>query len=330
MPPRKAAAVLTTLVLACVLAACGSSSAQPHAAGPGGPFAVGKLTTTFVDANRSTPALGKFPGAPTRTLPTIVLYPASGAAGGKDETNAAPDRKYGPYPLVVFAHGNGSNGSEMEHIVRDWVAHGYVVALPTFPVSRKPYGEFQDYTDQPGDVSFVITKMLELSAIRRSRISGVIDPSRIAVGGHSLGAITALSVSNNTCCRDARIKAVISVSGIELPYPGGKYEYTNPPTFLAIHGTADKTVPYVDGHISYEHAVAPKFFLTLRGAPHGVFVDPWMPVIDRTVQHFLDANFSPSPAVRAAALRGLPRDGNRAGVATLTVTLRSPVSTAHP
>jgi predicted esterase len=171
--------------------------------------------------------------------------------------------------------------------------------------------------------------MLELSAIR-SRISGVIDPGRIAVGGHSLGAITALGVSNNTCCRDARIKAVISVSGIELPYPTGKYEYTNPPTFLAIHGTADKTVPYVDGRITFEHAVAPKFFLTLRGAPHAVFVDPWMPAIDHTVQHFLDANFSPSPAVRAAALRALPRDGNRAGVATLAVALPAPASASRP
>jgi dienelactone hydrolase len=211
----------------------------------------------------------------------------------------------------------------MEHVVRDWVVHGYVVALPTFPVSRKPCGDFHDYVNQPGDVSFVITKMLELSAIR-SRISGVIDPTRIAVGGHSLGAITALGVSNNVCCRDARIKAVVSVSGIELPYPPGRYAYTNPPAFLAIHGTADKTVPYVDGHLTFEHAVAPKYFLSLQGAPHDVFLDPWMPVIDKTVQHFLDATFSPSPAVRAAALRALPRDGNRPGVASLTVALPAP------
>ena len=47
-----------------------------------GPYAVGSRTFTFVDTSRPTPANGSFGGAPSRTLQTLVLYPATGAPGG--------------------------------------------------------------------------------------------------------------------------------------------------------------------------------------------------------------------------------------------------------
>src|SRR3954447_8001398 len=76
--------------------------------------AVGVVTETFVDHQRPTAANGDCPKLPSRTLPTMIFYPASATASGTAsatapssaaQTNAAPDTSAGPYPLIVFAHG---------------------------------------------------------------------------------------------------------------------------------------------------------------------------------------------------------------------------------
>ncbi len=96
---RRAPVLLAALVaVVALLAACGPDPAPPPPPDPLTPvstardLAVDTETFTFVDESRETPAYGSYPGAPERTIPTQVWYPA--------------DRD-GPYPLVVFAHGFG-------------------------------------------------------------------------------------------------------------------------------------------------------------------------------------------------------------------------------
>ena len=54
------------------------ASTSPRTGHHGAPYAVGKRSYTFVDTSRPTSANGTYPGAPTRTLQTLLLYPAKG------------------------------------------------------------------------------------------------------------------------------------------------------------------------------------------------------------------------------------------------------------
>src|SRR4051794_22098604 len=90
---------LIVLLLVVTLVACGSGGSAKHATAPSTttstptsrpPFAVGMRTLARVDPSRPTPANGDYAGAPSRTLDTLVMYPAQGAPGGDPQTDAPP------------------------------------------------------------------------------------------------------------------------------------------------------------------------------------------------------------------------------------------------
>lgn len=252
-------------------------------------FAVGRTTFTFVDATRPTDANGTYSGAPTRTLPVTVWYPAKGAVDTITD-NARPSRRHGPFPLFEFSHGFTANGPAYEQaLLAQIAAHGYVVAAPTFPLSSggAPGGpRLVDYVNQPADVSFVITRVLRENR-RDGLLDGMIDTHEIAVGGHSLGAITTFGLTANDCCLDRRVDAAIPISGLELPFGTGAWTYPELPR-LYIHGDHDGTVPYAGSTAAFAAAPAPKFLLTLINAPHTPFIGAWKnPIIDTAVA-FLD------------------------------------------
>jgi predicted dienelactone hydrolase len=294
-----------------------------YAAAPGRVFAVGIRTEAFVDTARPTPANGAFPGSPTRALPTLILYPAPGKPGGVDHPGAPPAGR--SFPLVVFSHGIDSNGAAYEPLLRQWTEAGYVVAAPTFPLSNHdaPGGNtVTDYSHQPGDVSFVISSMLRLNRDRAHHFEGVIDPNRIAVAGHSLGAITTLSVGVNSCCADTRVRAVVSIAGLELPFGKGAFFTGRPLPLLLLHGDADKTIPYPSSQRIFTDAPRPKYFVTLHGAPHTSFrqpntasrpAPPWEPVVVASVTDFLDRYLKGD----RTALARLTRAATVTGVASI-------------
>lgn len=295
---------------------------------PDGPFAVGTRSYTFVDTSRVTKAHNGQPELPSRTLPTQVWYPAQGPPGGRDQPNAPADRAHGPYPLVVFSHGFTGNGPVYGGILREWVKAGYVVAAPTFPLTHggTPGGpDITDYVEQPADVSFVLGEMLRLNHEPGSGLRHTIDPTKIAAAGHSLGAITTIGVMYNSCCRDARFSAAIPISGLELPFPGGKSDFTRRPS-LFIHGDADGSVPYsADHNVFLNKARRPKFFLTLFGAGHvDLFLNAPGKVINKSVVDFLDLYLKDRPS----GLARIRQDGNKAGVSSLDVRQHHPSESA--
>ena len=288
---------------------------------PDGPFAVGTRSYTFVDTSRVTKAHNGEPQLPSRTLPTQVWYPAQGAPGGPDRPDAPADKAHGPYPLVVFSHGYTANGPVYGPLLREWVKAGYVVAAPTFPLTHggTPGGTvISDYVEQPGDVSFVIDEMVRLNGELGSGLYHVINPTNIATGGHSLGAITTIGVTYNSCCRDPRIRAAIPISGLELPFPGGTSQFTRKPS-LFIHGDRDGTVPYAAGHdVFLKQARRPKLFLTLLGAGHvDLLIGAHGTVINKSVVDFLDFYLKQRPS----GLTRILQHGNKAGIASLDVRL---------
>jgi dipeptidyl aminopeptidase/acylaminoacyl peptidase len=232
---------------------------------------LGVRSEIFVDASRGTDAREDLPAKPTRTLPTQVYYPAD-RDPTLDPAEGAPPAKSGrPFPLVVFAHGDTVSPPAAYATLRQtWAAAGYVVAAPTFPLSSTTLpGGGADFVNQPADVSFVIGQLLALSAAPDGPYAGLIDPERIAVAGHSLGAMTALALTANSCCTDARIKAAVILAGAEQRFPKGSY-FTGPshvPT-MVVHGDADTGVPIAEGQRVFADAAPPKVMLTVLMGDH--------------------------------------------------------------
>jgi predicted dienelactone hydrolase len=271
---------IAVLAVCGVLALMAVPSSPVAAAVTARTYPVASVSKTFIDASRSTPPNGTYRGSSRRTLATLILYPQQ------------PAGQHRQFPLVVFSHGFTADGPSYAAILlRAWAAHGYVIAAPTFPLSSgEAHGgpTILDYVNQPGDVSFVITKMLELDHRKNSPVDNLIDANRIGVAGHSLGAITTLGVADNSCCQDPRIDAAVSIAGLELPFPGGTYFTGHDAPLLLVHGTADKTIPYGSSQRLFADAQSPKFFLTLEGAPHTPFFGAWGSPVTNTVLAFLD------------------------------------------
>jgi pimeloyl-ACP methyl ester carboxylesterase len=281
------------------------------------PYAVGLRSYTFVDTSRPTPPNGSYPGASSRTLPTLLVYPAEGDPAGPAVESAPPIEQGKSFPLLVFSHGFGGNSmSRLVELNEPLVREGFVVAAPTFPLSSvgAPGGPTQaDDANQPGDVSFVITQVLALARDDRT-LGKTIDRHEIGVFGNSLGGTTTLGVATNSCCLDPRIDAAVSLwGGCCFPFPGGSYFSEPTPPLMLVHGTADQRVPYALSAFAYAQAPSPKAFLTLEGAPHNPFLSPWYDPTIRSVTDFLDGFLDHDPQ----AIRRLAGDGEVAGVASL-------------
>jgi predicted dienelactone hydrolase len=254
-----------------------------------------------------------------------VLYPATGSPSAEVVPGAPPAVSGKPFALIVFAHGYGSDGEEYSPLLEQWAAAGYVVAAPTFPLSSSsaPGGpSLVDYTAQPGDLTFELNQVLSASARRTGVLSGMIDPHRIAGVGHSLGAMTVLAWSEDTCCEDPLLDAAVVFDGIEGPFGKGSYFAGRTVPLLVLHGTADKVLPYVGGQQIYKDAKPPKFFVSLIGAPHTSFLQTfdaslkppvWEHVDVQSVLDFLSIELDH----RNSAVKTLDATADEPGVASI-------------
>jgi dienelactone hydrolase len=284
------------------MASAVSAVRRPTASG------VTRTTLTLVDGSRPTPPNGSYPGAPNRTLETVVSYPAHGR-GPKS-----------PLPLVVFATGFGGTATNYAPLYDHWVKAGYVVAAPTFPLSgeNSPGGmTATDLKNQPGDVRFVTGEILRLNGTRSAKFRGLIDPTRVALAGKSLGALTVFDAGYKPTERVPNIKAVIAMTGIASG--ADELETIGTPLLLE-HGDADTTVPISGSRDAYARAKAPKFFVTLFGQTHGSAfgggTKPAERVVEATTTDFLDRYLKG----QAAGITRLQRDGDVPGVASLQAT----------
>ena len=243
---------------------------------------------------------------PSRALPTRVYVPTY-------DGSVAP----GPFPLFVWAHGIDATAASFDSLLRAVASRGYVVAAPTFPLTRRGgqgANRFFDYANQPKDVSFVISHVLDIDGTHGSVHPELVDPTRIAVGGHSLGAVTTVGLVSNTCCLDPRIRAAVEVDGAPLAFPNGA-STTRAVPLLVVHGSDDILFPLSDGEALYAAAASPKYLIVLHGAPHTPFGIPWAEsTIVTSIENFLDAYLKHEPT----AGQRLLTDGDIPGRASIT------------
>jgi fermentation-respiration switch protein FrsA (DUF1100 family) len=291
-----AAALLLGAVPISVLSAGPGVASAATAASVSTPrYAVGMVSDTFVDPNRTTPAWNGTPQLPTRTLVTTILYPATGSGGEKAIPGAAPDKSAGPFPLIVFGHGLGATPQDYITLLTDWAAAGFVVAAPLFPLSNSNVAggaDAGDVVNQPKDMSYVIGAVLFDSTLPTGTLSGLVNPKEVGAAGHSNGAVTTLGLVANTCCQDARVKAAIVMAGTTEGFPPGHYDFSKTPPLLLVHGTADQLIPYRSAPLVYNQAHGPKGLLTVVGGSHGgaAGMDPQSAsTVIRTTTDFFEA-----------------------------------------
>ena len=262
----------------------------PAKPAPHPPFATAERTFVFVDPSRTV----TYPrgGTAPRRLVTVVRYPL--APGG--------------FPLVVFGHGFAVTPAIYSRLLERWAQAGYVVAAPVFPLGNAdaPGGpDERDLVNQPGDMSFVISRLLAMSRRPGGVMRGRIDPGRVAVSGQSDGGDTALSVAYDDRWRDRRIDAVVVLSGAEIPGVTGYTFRAAEPALLAVQGLADPINPPALTYTFFAAARPPKYLLTLAGASHlGPYTgsQPDLGIVERVSTAFLDLYLKRLPGARARML----------------------------
>jgi predicted esterase len=158
--------------------------------------------------------------------------------------------------------------------------------MPKFQLSNKdaPGGPHSDVDAQSKDVAFIIRAMSHL----RSPVPGLaraIDRSAIGLSGFSDGGATVLTTNFNPCCEFPHVGAVVATSS-GLPTPKATQQSARSTPLLLIRGDADPG--YQTTVETYDNARGPKTLLTLRGAPHQLYENPWRTVVERTEIAFLD------------------------------------------
>lgn len=249
-----------------------------------------------------------------RTLVTQVFYPLAGPPTGP----RTPAR--GPRPLVVFAPGFQQCGRPYSDMLRSWASAGYVVAVVNFPYSDCRVGAAateSDMVNQPTDMSYVISRMLALSAARTGLFAGLLDPRQIAAAGQSDGGDTVAALAANTCCRDGRIRAVAVLSGAPWPAMPGRYFATRPIPMIFVQGSADTiNYPGCSAQLYLADPAWARYYLDLFGASH---TGPYWGrnASERVVVHVTVAFFNRFVLRQEHGGTAMIKAGNVAGVSAL-------------
>jgi dienelactone hydrolase len=142
--------------------------------------------------------------------------------------DATPSGRQRAHPLVVLSPGFTNSRSVLTALAEDLASHGYAVAgidhtyeshATAFPdgrvttclarETRRRDEEFKEklVAGRAADVSFVLNELTGARAAWQG--AGLIDPSRIAMAGHSVGGAAAIAAM----LADSRIRAGIDMDG---------------------------------------------------------------------------------------------------------------------
>ena len=160
---------------------------------------------------------GQNPGpSPVGSIPDIVLTDAARSRDVK-MTIDYPTRG-GPHPLIIFSHGGGLSNRSYPGLAAHWASYGYVVIRPAHNEPERPEDMgLAQWRDRTRDISFIIDSLATL-AERFPELQGKIDANRVAVAGHSRGAMTAMMIGGlrtfpgPNSFVDPRVKAVAALS----------------------------------------------------------------------------------------------------------------------
>jgi dienelactone hydrolase len=381
--PAKARAILVVLVAAGVLAACSSTAAvantgaKSHAnpdharrqdgdgrsgdAGGTGlashvriagrqpsTFGVGLSIATWEEVHGSTENFYEGTSQPGRVMQVEILYPTLAAKPPAVLAWAPPAYRYGPYPVVVFAHGYDVDPNTYRALLASWAEAGYVVIAPFFPDTSLPAVEAQhgvdtesDMFNQPGDVAFVVSEVFAAAhgspPPYAAYLTGLVDPAHLVLAGQSDGADTVAALLYDRAY--ARVRATMAVqptavallSGAEWTRAEDAYSATRAggPPALVVQSLTDSCNVPSDSSELYDMLTGAKWFLALADATHlGPYVGDGAAaeVVEKVTRGFFDLEVGRGKVTAAA----LGSEGDEAGVSTITTAAAVPFYPAPP
>ncbi len=260
------------------------------------PFQFTVRQETFVDESRSTATPDDPAFSARRSLTTDLYIPTSKS----------------PLPLIMFSHGYHGDPSKFSELFTAWARAGYVVAAPEFPLTStrgEPYDVLTDYLNQPADISFILTELLN------GPLKAKIDAKRIGAAGLSLGGATTFGLVYNPCCVDTRLRAAAVFDAVRLPFeqPFGQ----NSIPVLIAHIDTDIAAPYEILQKAYFESASPKWLLTLHGGIHAEAYEDTPSPHDKTAIATSIDFFDLTLLNDASAEAKLMKDGMNKGESTI-------------
>ncbi|HWP64904.1 MAG TPA: hypothetical protein VNO26_03205 [Candidatus Limnocylindria bacterium] len=263
-----------------------------------GPFEAGVTHIVFTKQSAVDPLQ-------PRPLDTYIWYPTTPGAGTVNPTtggvtDAPLDPSGAPYPIVLFSHGSCGYSLQSSIILSILASRGYVVVSPPHPGNTLQDGlavcgalatQVNSVVERPEDMIFVLDQMLAEHADPRSRFYNVLDPTRIAMTGHSFGGLTTFLVQ----AREPRITVAVPMAPATGPAQGG---LTVPS--LTLLGKIDSAVSNANATAAYDRSVAPKALVSIHHAGHYAFSNLCFPGPDCSFPATLS-----QPEAHAAVLRWL-------------------------
>ncbi|MEQ7154544.1 alpha/beta hydrolase family protein [Brevundimonas aurifodinae] len=170
-----------------------------------------------------------------------IPWPARSGQRSISVSLAVP-RAPGPHPVVIYSHSGGGAGSVKPLLPLSWAAAGFVCIAPThadstwidpnaadrsapppipLAVGRTGEGDPRFYLDRIADITGILDTLTQQTIWPRA-LRDQVDPGRIAMAGHSLGAYTTQLLAGVTVVdasraiqrfRDPRIQSVVLLSG---------------------------------------------------------------------------------------------------------------------
>jgi predicted dienelactone hydrolase len=261
--------------------------------------------------------------ARSRNIPVLIYLP-SGTS---------------PAPVVLFSHGLGGDRTGSAYFGRHLAAQGYLGVFLQHPGSDdsvwrdvpalrrmaalRSAANAEQFLHRTADVRVVLDTLTTWQGAAVHPLRGRLDLTRVAMAGHSFGAVTTQAVSGQSGVgqgrrlTDARIKAAIIMSP-SRPATGTPAQAFGGVTipWLLLTGTRDTSVigeTTVQSRLEVFPALAPggKYELVLFDAQHSAFTDRDLPgdrlernpnhhrAINRISTAFLDAWLKNDPLARA-------------------------------
>ena len=259
-----------------------------------GPYPVGVRNLMLFDSSRLNVA-----GTGPRPVTVEVYYPSTAAAAGgvpRDvvsvlgvpvvETRSFRDVAIaqGPFPLVLFSHGNDGIRFQSFFFASHLASHGYVVVCPdhhgnTFVDALLGIVDPNVIVNRPLDMSFLIDQFSAFTAETGNTFDGAIDTTRIGASGHSFGGYTVFAIAGGTSplgtFTDPRVRAILPQAPA-APFPPEFFGTIAIPT-LILGGSIDETTPFDSQQLAPFQALPSGAAVVglgeLTGAGHFTFSD---------------------------------------------------------
>jgi predicted dienelactone hydrolase len=217
---------------------------------------VGHHSTLLVDESRNSRMLGVeiwYPAASVTVQSTYELFPGISFFAASAQENA-PFLE-GTHPLIIWSHGRTGMRHNYSLLCEALAARGYIVISSDHPGDTlfdwalgTQVDDITNDRQRLGDVRFLIDCALGVGPEIAPWLSRGVDQSRIAVGGHSYGGLTALATvsSLHEFTPDVRVRAAVMAQGYTRILPDEVFTTTASPVLMVVANQDVTTPPLTD------------------------------------------------------------------------------------